>query len=570
MTTTFGPEFLVNTTTAEGQDEPGVSVLADGRFVITWTDFSGTAGDTTDAAIRAQVFNADGSKAGAEILVNSTTKGRQSDPSVTLLADGGLVIAWADLSLSADDASGAAIRAQVFAADGSKAGAEFLVNTTTAGNQAILAITTLSDGNVVIGWRDSSVSGGDTSGDAIRAQIFDASGSKVGGEFLANTTTLGSQSRPEIAALADGRFVMTWTDERATVGDTSGSAVRGQVFNADGSKAGAEFLVNTTTLGQQNDATVAALAKGGFVVTWTDQSASVDETSGSGIRAQAYAADGSPVGAEFLVNTSTDQSQTDPAVTGLADGGFIIAWVDESKSSGDTSGTAIRAQVFKADGSASGQEFVVNTTTLFDQKQPQLTTLADGRVLVGWRDSSATGEDASGPAIRGQILDPRTKAVTLAGSDFNDSYFGTGFADRMSGGLANDSLHGAGGNDLLRGGDGLDSFSGGGGNDRIFGGLGTDSLTGAAGADDFIFASAVEAKGDRIGDFRHGVDDINLRGFMKGGEFIGGRAFTKDDDQVRYVKATGLLQGDVNGDGKADWSLVIANKAALSAEDFIF
>ena len=35
--------------------------------------------------------------------------------------------------------------------------------------------------------------------------------------------------------------------------DTSAAAVRGQVFNADGSKAGSEFLVNTITDSTQLD-----------------------------------------------------------------------------------------------------------------------------------------------------------------------------------------------------------------------------------------------------------------------------------------------------------------------------
>jgi len=33
-------------------------------------------------------------------------------------------------------------------------------------------------------------------------------------------------------------------------------------------------------------------------------------------------------GAEFLVNTTTRNSQWEPTVTGLADGRFVVAWSD--------------------------------------------------------------------------------------------------------------------------------------------------------------------------------------------------------------------------------------------------
>lgn len=51
---------------------------------------------------------------------------------------------------------------------------------------------------------------------------------------------------------------------------------------------------------------------------------------------------------EFLVNTITNSSQYFPSVAALADGGFVISWLDDSQDAGggDTSGTAIRADIF--------------------------------------------------------------------------------------------------------------------------------------------------------------------------------------------------------------------------------
>lgn len=63
----FGTELLVNTITLSAQQECSITALADGRFVVCWTDQSGTE-DTIATGIRAQVFNADGSVSGSSFL----------------------------------------------------------------------------------------------------------------------------------------------------------------------------------------------------------------------------------------------------------------------------------------------------------------------------------------------------------------------------------------------------------------------------------------------------------------------------------------------------------------------
>jgi RTX calcium-binding nonapeptide repeat (4 copies) len=443
----FGTEFLVNTTTSNGQFAPSITALADGRFVLTWMDNSATGGDTSSDAVRAQVFNADGSKSGAEFLVNTTTTNPQQFPKVTALADGRFVVTWTDFSATGGDTSSTAIRAQVFNANGSKSGTEFLVNTTTASYQDRPSITTLADGRFVVTWADGSVSGGDTSVTAVRAQVFNADGSKSGTEFLVNTTTSNGQDRPSITALTDGRFVVTWEDSSFSGGDTNGFAVRAQVFNADGSKSGAEFLLNTTTTNSQFAPSITALAGGRFVVTWQDFSQTGGDTSSDAVRAQVFNADGSKSGAEFLVNTTTANGQFSPSITALADGRFVVTWTDSSVTGEDTIGNAVRAQVFNADGSKSGSEFLVNTTTNSNQGAASVTALADGRFVVTWEDQSATGGDTSSSAIRGQVFDPRLSAVSLSGTDLADQWVGTGFDDVMQGLLGKDVLDGAAGID---------------------------------------------------------------------------------------------------------------------------
>ena len=80
-----------------------------------------------------------------------------------------------------------------------------------------------------------------------------------------------------------------------------------------------------------------------------------------------FAAGGTRVGCEILVNTATAGTQNDPQITALSNGGFVVTWKDISQgvggATGDSSGTAVKAQVFAADGTRVGSEILVNTAT---------------------------------------------------------------------------------------------------------------------------------------------------------------------------------------------------------------
>ncbi|WP_238272782.1 beta strand repeat-containing protein, partial [Methylobacterium cerastii] len=415
MATTYtatGPEFLVNTQTANTQINPTVTGLSNGGFVVTWEDYSGGGDDISDSGIKAQIYKADGSKAGGEFLVNTATASLQQNPTVTSLSNGGFVVTWTDLSGVGGDKSGFGIKAQIYGADGKAVGTEFLVNTETANDQRASTVTGLSNGGFVVTWTDASQIGDDTIGSGIKAQVYKADGSRVGTEFLVNTATANNQQLSTVTGLSNGGFVVTWTDAS---GDADGAGIKAQVYKADGSRVGTEFLVNTATATDQLLSTVTGLSNGGFVVTWTDESGDAD---GYGIKAQVFNADGSRVGTEFLVNTTTTSSQYFSTVTGLKDGGFVVTWTDTS-GGGVSSDYDVKAQVYNADGSRAGSEFLVNTTTVSYQYNSTVSGLSDGGFVVTWQDYSGVGGDADGAGIKAQrysaapTFDPNNPAPVL-------------------------------------------------------------------------------------------------------------------------------------------------------------
>ena len=184
--------------------------------------------------------------------------------------------------------------------------------------------------------------------------------------------------------------------------------------------------------------------------------------------------------------------------------------------------------------------------------------------------------DASGllEAVFGQAHDVRgsTAADIYSGTRFGDTVQGRGGDDELWGLRGNDLLKGQAGADALQGGAGSDTLAGGAGADTLAGGTGRDRLTGGSGADHFVFGSPVEAKGDTITDFAvKGGDVMNLSGLEGDLTFIGTEGFSGEAGELRFVIRGGdtRVQADLDGDGRADFNLVLSGAKALTVEDFL-
>jgi serralysin len=173
---------------------------------------------------------------------------------------------------------------------------------------------------------------------------------------------------------------------------------------------------------------------------------------------------------------------------------------------------------------------------------------------------------------------------TLMGGDGIDSLDGGGDDDKLDGGAGDDSLAGGSGFDTLGGGAGNDRLDGGEDNDTLTGGLGKDRLTGGEGADKFVFADKAETpKGsgrDIINDFSHAEHDkIDLSGIdansKKAGDqafkYIGAQAFHHVRGELHEVLSANrtLVEGDTNGDGKADFQIELTGHLNLVKGDFV-
>ena len=421
-------EFRVNTTTWSTQSDSDVAALSDGGYVVTWMS---NGQDGSGCGICVQRFGADGTPRGAESVVNTTTEAAQLFASVTALSGGGFVVSW----LSHDqDGSGTGIYARRYAADGSAQGGEFRVNSATADDQRDPDVTALAGGGFVVTWMSLNQDGSNA---GVYAQRYAAGGMPQGGEFRVNTTTASDQAAPSIAALADGGFVASWMSWGQ---DGSGRSIHAQRYGADGAALGGEFRVNTATAGEQMVPSIAALQDGGFVVCWVSNG---QDGSGDGVYGQRYAADGTAVGGEFRVNTTTAFTQNEPDVAALSGGGFVVALTSDGQ---DGSGRGTYAQRYAADGTPQGGEFRLNPTTANDQAEPAIAGLADGGFVVSW---TSTNQDGGGDGIYAQRYTadgtPVIAVPVVEGDGGANTLFvaSPGFA-RLRGGAGDDTyiLHG--------------------------------------------------------------------------------------------------------------------------------
>lgn len=257
----LGGQFLVSDDASGRPSQPSFAALSSGGFVATWTaqDQLGTS-----QGIKGQIFDAQGVKVGGQFLVNTIVNQEQYFPTAMGLPGGGFVVAWTDASVNnSDDTTPTAVRAQIFDQAGAKVGGEFLVNS-RPGEQYFETIAVLASGNFVIGWSER------TGPVDVTGQIFSPTGVKIGAEFRISTSVANNHEMVSLAALPDGGFLASWRAATGVGNYGDDGEIRAQLFDASGAKVGDEFMVNVGTAGGQSLPQAVSFGSGDFVIGWLE------------------------------------------------------------------------------------------------------------------------------------------------------------------------------------------------------------------------------------------------------------------------------------------------------------
>ena len=309
--------------------DPAVATDAAGNSLVVWRDLS-------EVDVRGQLFDPAGESIGDDFRIEDFGV----DPAIAKAAggaEGRFLVVWSD---SGVDDSGLGVVGQLVEVGGEQA-SDFLINSYTRGDQSEPFVAGEDGGQFLVVWTGSDDSDGDESG--IFAQRLGSGGQRLGAELQVNSYTRDEQTRPGAAFLSDGGFVIVWAGARR---DGANGGVFAQRFSSAGARAGTEFQVNTYTVGDQ-DTPAAVPSGGGFIVAWESEEGSggdAQDGSDGGIFAQRFDSSGAPIGTEFQVNSYTRDDQGPLAAAATGNDDFVIVWESNDQ---DGDGEGVFGQRFR-------------------------------------------------------------------------------------------------------------------------------------------------------------------------------------------------------------------------------
>jgi hypothetical protein len=252
-----GGEVYISQSVSEHQFSPAVTVLPNGNIAVAFVDrFEGMLGVDDNIVVR--IFDSALNYIRTDVI--DAGANQTDEPSLTAFGDGTYVVSYT-LFNSASDSD---IVARVVNSATGVVGHQFDIENQTD-NRRVSELATLSNGNFVAVYQDENA--GSATDTDIKYGIFTKTGmpafvnNHVPGGFGGG----GAETDPDVAALRDGGFVAVWTDA-----DTATTEIRAQIISNSNTIVGLNIAVNTTTAGAQNHPNVLALGDGGFLVSWHD------------------------------------------------------------------------------------------------------------------------------------------------------------------------------------------------------------------------------------------------------------------------------------------------------------
>jgi len=387
--TTNGTEYAIIGSLPGDQAYPDAAITTNGGFVV-WQD---NITDGSGWGISARQLDGTLSGTLSTFRVNSQGSNDQENARVALLKNGGAVFVWQGGAESFQH-----IYARYLTAANTFLTTTDLVVSPTANRyQADPAVATLNNSNVVVVWSSYNEAGSSSMQD-VYAQILSPTGQAIGGEFLVNQFTSFNQRSPSVLALANGGFVVAWVSEQerqitaagesnsvanATSGIVTASVdVYARLYNSSGTPAGNEFLVNNDFKPCASPS-MALASDGSFMVVWAAHDL-VNQNNSWDIYACPFSSSGAG-GTVFLVNTNTYGDQYSPRISSIGLD-YMVTWTSLGQ---DGSLEGVYGQFVHSNGSLTGGELRVNTTTVGSQMQAAVTSDHSQQFLVVW--TSFTG-----------------------------------------------------------------------------------------------------------------------------------------------------------------------------------
>lgn len=184
-----------------GQTAPAAAPLADGKFLVV-IDNTSAPGDASGSGISGIIIDNNGMPmppVGGEFLINVTTDGNQRTPDVTVMSDGRVLVTWAGENFVPN--GGQDIWGRIYNTDGTAATGEFVVNDLNDGNQTLPDVSAAGDGFVAAWLNDPTFSGLNPAD--VNGAIFDGTRDRVETPLVLSDTTTSFLSEDDFLNLQD-------------------------------------------------------------------------------------------------------------------------------------------------------------------------------------------------------------------------------------------------------------------------------------------------------------------------------------------------------------------------------
>jgi PKD repeat protein len=200
-------------------------------------------------------------------------------------------------------------------------------------------------------------------------------------DFLVNTTLTGNQLDPAVAVDGHGNYIVAWDGFNPANGTTD---IFAQRFAADGTPNGGEFLVNSYTGGTQQFPKVAADNAGDFVIVWTGPKQDNGKVDLWGKR---YNSSGTAVTGDVLLDPATEGLDSGVRVAMSADGSDVVV----ARTGKVSNVSDIYAERYDGNLNALGSAFRVDVVHTGSVSSSRLVMDASGNFVITWNTLASNG-----------------------------------------------------------------------------------------------------------------------------------------------------------------------------------
>ena len=305
-----------------------------------------------------------------------------SQPALAADVRGGFVTLWTDTEAENE---GLGIRGCLLAPKKGGCGPHFAVNTTALGDQVRPAVAADDPGRFVVAWQGPA-----ENGTAVFGQRFGAGGVKLGPELVLSGPDPGSQQSPRVAMAEGGAFLAAWQNAQE-------NRIEIARFSAKGKPLGAAVPVEMEGETGEGDPAVhrEVLVGGhaGFLAIFAGP---------DGHSAQRYSASGAVKGGRFPIADRSQCESGEGACESVAAAGmdsrgrFVVIW----EITGNGTGSNLFAQLFTPGGKARTERIPVNATPSLSLESPAVALADDGNVLVAWTRTDTLHPERTGLFLR--------------------------------------------------------------------------------------------------------------------------------------------------------------------------